>query len=94
VASLLGDCYASKRSIEGTRFVYKQSIVHKDYLFLLFNFFYSRKRGYYSKLEPRLYTRRLKKDDQVKEYYGYEFNTFTFISFNWLHKMFYKTVKR
>jgi hypothetical protein len=33
VGSLLGDCYASKRSVEGTRLVYKQSIVHKDYLF-------------------------------------------------------------
>ena len=39
VGSLLGDCYASKRSVEGTRLVYKQSIVHKDYLFWLFNFF-------------------------------------------------------
>ena len=39
VGSLLGDCYASKRSpggdlpfgrsVEGTRLVYKQSIVHK-----------------------------------------------------------------
>jgi hypothetical protein len=42
VGSLLGDCYASKRSVEGTRLVYKQSIVHKDYLFWLFNFFHSR----------------------------------------------------
>jgi hypothetical protein len=33
VGSLLGDCYANRRSIEGTRFVYKQSILHKDYLF-------------------------------------------------------------
>jgi hypothetical protein len=31
VGSLLGDCNASKRSVEGTRFVYKQSIEHKDY---------------------------------------------------------------
>jgi len=33
VGSLLGDCYGSRRSVEGTRLVYKQSIVHKDYLF-------------------------------------------------------------
>lgn len=39
VGSLLGDCYASKRSIEGTRLVYKQSIIHKDYLFWLYSFF-------------------------------------------------------
>jgi hypothetical protein len=33
VGSLLGDCYANKRSVEGTRLCYRQSIVHKDYLF-------------------------------------------------------------
>jgi hypothetical protein len=33
VGTLLGDCYASKRAVEGTRLVYKQSIIHKDYLF-------------------------------------------------------------
>jgi hypothetical protein len=92
VGTLLGDCYANKRSIEGTRFVYKQSIIHKDYLFWLYNFFHSR--GYCSNLEPRMYTRRLKIGDQVKEYYGYEFNTFTFRSFNWIQKMFYVKGKK
>jgi crotonobetainyl-CoA:carnitine CoA-transferase CaiB-like acyl-CoA transferase len=33
IGSLLGDCYASARTIEGTRFSYRQSQVHKDYLF-------------------------------------------------------------
>jgi hypothetical protein len=33
VATLLGDCYAKKRSVEGTRLCYIQSTVHKDYLF-------------------------------------------------------------
>jgi len=33
VGSLLGDSYANKRYIEGTRLVFKQSIIHKDYLF-------------------------------------------------------------
>lgn len=91
VGSLLRDCYAN-RSVEGTRFAYKQSIVHKDYLFWLFDFFHSR--GYCSNLEPRMYTRRLKKGDQVIEYYGYEFNTFTFRSFNWIQKMFYTKGKK
>jgi hypothetical protein len=80
VASLLGDCYGSRRSVEGTRFVYKQSIVHKEYLFWLYEFFYSR--GYCSKLEPRKYTRKIQKVSLIKEYYGYEFNTYTFRSFN------------
>jgi hypothetical protein len=33
IGSLLGDAYGNKRSGEGTRFSYRQSIVHKDYLF-------------------------------------------------------------
>jgi len=33
VGSLLGDCYGNKRYIEGTIFIFKQSIIHKEYLF-------------------------------------------------------------
>ncbi len=94
IGSLLGDCYASARTIEGTRFSYRQSKIHKDYLFWLYEFYYSR--GYCSNLKPRMYTRRLtdKKSKYIKEYYGYEFNTFTFRSFNWITKMFYKKGKK
>jgi hypothetical protein len=89
VGSLLGDCYANKRSVEGTRLCYRQSTVHKDYLFWLYNFFFTR--GYCSNLEPRIYKRVLKnKGSYDKTPYGHEFNTFTFRSFNWVHKMFYK----
>lgn len=84
IGSLLGDAYANSRIIEGTRFSYRQSIIHKDYLFWLYEFYLQR--GYCSNLEPRKYTRILK----GKKYYGYEFNTFTFRSFNWIHKLFYK----
>lgn len=82
--SLLGDGYANSRTIEGVRFSFKQSIIHKDYLFYLYYFFFER--GYCSNLEPRKYTRRLKE----KTYYGYEFNVYTFRSLKWIHKMFYK----
>lgn len=92
VGSLLGDCYGNKRSVEGTRFSYKQSIVHKEYLFWLYDFFYTR--GYCSNLEPRKYTRILKSGYKVKEHYGYEFNTFTFRSFNWIYNMFYSKGKK
>ena len=90
IGSLLGDSYASARTIEGTRFSYKQSQVHKDYLFWLYEFYY--KRGYCSNLKPRMYTRKLRNkiSNEIKEYYGYEFNTFTFRSFNWIYKLFYK----
>ena len=90
VGSLLGDCYGNRRSVEGTRFVFKQSIIHKEYLFWLYDFFYSR--GYTSNLEPRKYTRFIK--NRSKEYYGYEFNTYTFRSFNWIYDMFYKKGKK
>jgi LAGLIDADG DNA endonuclease family len=33
VGSLLGDAYANRRSVEGTRICYRQSSIHKDYLF-------------------------------------------------------------
>lgn len=92
VGSLLGDCYGSRRSVEGTRFVYKQSIVHQDNFFWLYEFFYSR--GYCSKLEPRKYYRKIAKVSQIKEYYGFEFNTYTFRSFNWIYEMFYKYGKK
>lgn len=90
IGSLLGDSYANNRSGEGTRLCYRQSAKYREYLFWLYNFFHSR--GYCSNLEPRKYTRKLKKE--CKLYYGYEFNTYTFRSFNWIHKMFYKKGKK
>ena len=33
-------------------------------------------------------------NQEGKIYYGYEFNTFTFRSFYWIHKMFYKNGKK
>lgn len=92
VGSLLGDCYGNRKSVEGTRFCYRQSIIHKEYLYWLYNFFFTR--GYCSNLEPRKYIRRLKNGSIVKEQYGYEFNTFTFRSFNWLYDMFYRKGKK
>lgn len=92
VGSLLGDSYGNRRSIEGTRICYRQSIIHKDYLFWLYSFFYTN--GYCSNLEPRMYTRKLKHKGREVVYYGYEFNTFTFRSFNWIHDMFYRKGKK
>jgi len=90
IGSLLGDAYANKRSGEGVRLCYRQSIRHKEYLFWLYNFYYNR--GYTSNLQPRQYTRTIKNKEKL--YYGYEFNTFTFNSFNWIHKMFYNKGKK
>jgi hypothetical protein len=59
-------------------------------LFWLYDFFNTR--GYCSNLKPRKYSRFLK--NKNKKYYGYEFNTFTFRSFNWIHDMFYRKGKK
>ena len=91
IGSLLGDAYANNRSGEGVRICYRQSARHKEYLFWLYTFFYDR--GYVSNLQPREYTRTIKSKQGIV-YYGYEFNTFTFRSFSWIHKMFYKNGKK
>ena len=59
-------------------------------LFSLYYFFFNR--GYCSNLEPRKYTRTIKGIDKI--YYGYEFNTYTFRSFLWIYKSFYKNGKK
>nr|YP_009710057.1 putative LAGLIDADG homing endonuclease [Coleochaete scutata]QFU80162.1 putative LAGLIDADG homing endonuclease [Coleochaete scutata] len=99
VGSLLGDAYANRRSGEGVRICFRQGSKNKEYLFWLYNFFYSK--GYTSNLQPREYTRKIKqrlggttKDAslsyKVSIYKGYEFNTFTFRSLNWIYNLFYK----
>jgi hypothetical protein len=97
IGLLLGDGYLSNRSGEGARMSVKQSIIHKEYLFHLYKFFYNR--GYCTSLEPRMYIRSLKwlrslRAPKNKTYYGYEFNTYTFRSLVWLHKLFYKNGKK
>ena len=93
MGSLLGDAYGDKISGEGVRICYRQSIKHKEYLFWVYLFFY--KRGYTINLKPRQYTRTIHgKGNKGKEYSGYSFNTFTFRSFSWIHKMFYSKGKK
>lgn len=94
VGLMLGDGYCNVRTGEGTRICLRQGKIHKEYLFYLYEFFLQR--GYCSKLEPRQYTRRLKHNGVLSDkiYYGYEFNTYTFRSLNWIHKLFYKNGKK
>ena len=87
---MLGDGFGNNRSGEGVRFCIKQSIVHKEYLFSLYEFFLNR--GYCSNNPPRKYTRMIKGIN--KTYYGFEFNTFTFRSFVWIYDLFYKKGKK
>jgi hypothetical protein len=57
-------------------------------LFWLYHFFLER--GYCSNNEPRKFDITFKIGEESKVYHRYEFNTFTFRSFNWLYKLFYK----
>jgi hypothetical protein len=87
---LLGGSSAKNLSGEGVRITINQRVIHKDYLFNLYNFFLSR--GYCSNLEPIKYSRSIKNIN--KNYSVYEFNTFTFRSFGWIYKSFYKRGKK
>ena len=93
--SLLGNS-GIRRSVEGTRFCYRQSSKNIDYLFWLYYFLVTK--GYCSNLEPRKYTIKVKQNGAVlwtkKIQSEYKFNTFIFRSFNWLHKMFYPKGKK
>ena len=87
---LLGDGYAAKHG-DTIKIVIKQSIIHKGYLFFLYDFFFTR--GYCSNVLPRLYKRTIKGRDKI--YQGYEFNLFGFSSFYWIYELFYNNgVKR
>jgi len=92
IGSLLGDSYGNKKFVEGTRICFRQNIIYKEYLFWLYQFF--NERGYCSNSKPRVYIRKLKINGVIKKYYGYEFNTYTFRSFDWIYKMFYKNGKK
>lgn len=83
VGSLLGDGFGEREKSGGVRFRFRQSVVHKDYLFWLYNFFNTR--GYCTNNLPVLYTQ--KTGDKVLEYY--RFGTYRFTSLLWLYKLFY-----
>ena len=88
VGCLLGDGHAYKSETGGTRFRFKQSIRHKDYLFFLYEFLSHK--GYSSNNGPKQYQMTLVNANGTKNsYYGYEFNTFTFNSLDWLYDLFY-----
>ena len=88
VGCLLGDVHAYKSETGGTIFRFKQSILHKDYLFFLYEFLSHR--GYSSNNGPKQYqTILVNANGRKNTYYGYEFNTFTFKSLDWLYDFFY-----
>lgn len=91
IGCLLGNSIVNPKRIEGTRIVIRLNS-NMEYVQYLYNFFNTR--GYCSNLEPRMYKRVLKKGEESTIHYGYEFNTYTFRSFNWIHEIFYKKGKK
>lgn len=91
VGCLLGDgyMYQTKAKNKGVSLKFKQSSIHKDYLFFLYDYFLTR--GYCTNSGPREYrTVLINSSGNKKIYYGYEFSLFTFSSLNWLYDLFYK----
>jgi len=75
IGSLLGNSITNSKPIEGTRIVLRSRSM--EYLQSMYNFFYTRG---YTRSEPRLTHNTFNRDNQ--NYPMYEFNTFTFRSFN------------
>ena len=84
VGSLLGDGHGERLSNGGVRFTFKQSDIHKDYLFWLYYFFNSR--GYCNNNIPVI----MKQHSGTKIFnYYYYFRTYSFTSLLWLYNLFY-----
>jgi ubiquinol-cytochrome c reductase cytochrome b subunit len=81
--TLLGDTYAEKRS-NSTRFSFKQSSRHVEYLMWFHSFLADR--GYCNPAKPTMKTV-LGKGGKV--HYYYRINTYSSASFNWIHQVFY-----
>lgn len=62
----MGKAIANNWSGEGVKICYRQSIIHKEYLFLLYKIFYTR--GYVRKLPPRQYSRFIKSQPDIVFY--------------------------
>jgi len=84
VGSLLGDCYGERLLNGGVRFKFKQSIIHKDYLFYLHKKILNL--GYTNNILPYL----IKQNLNNKIFESYCFNTYSFTSLLWLYKLFFK----
>ena len=90
IGSLLGDARGNVRTINGTRFFFKQSDKHEKSLLYLYNFFYER--GYVIKSGIRSYLvyNNVKGNKKLRILV---FNTYTFRSLNWISDIFIKNGK-
>lgn len=86
--SLLGNCYAEKRS-NSTRFILQQESSNMEYLMWYHSFF--AKRGYMSSTKPKIQTR-IGKNSKVR--FFYRIRTWSFSSLNWVFDSFYSDNKK
>jgi LAGLIDADG DNA endonuclease family len=78
-----------KKLVEGSMLVVK--VTNKENALWFYKFFYNR--GYTSNQQPRQITKTFISTEGT-ENSGYEFNTFTFRSFNWIHRIFYNNGRK
>jgi hypothetical protein len=83
IASLLGDGHLNK-GILGSRFQFEQSNKNVEYLMRFHKYFSIR--GYCSTKKPKL-LKRIHKNGNI--HFSYQFKTYYFSSFNWIHEIFY-----
>lgn len=77
--SLLGDAHAERLNNGGVRFIFKQSIIHKEYLFYLYTLLNNS--GYVNNNFPSM---------SVSKYgISYSFKTYSYSNLLWLYKSFY-----
>ena len=86
VGSILGDCFAERLPSGGVRFRFKQSVIHMEYLFFLYEFF--RDRGYTNNNLP------VKKKLGNTNYEFYYFSTYAFSIWFDIYKLFYTSSKK
>jgi hypothetical protein len=86
--SLLGDCYAEKRS-NSTRFVLQQESSNMEYLMWYHSFF--AERGYMPNGKPKMQTR-IGKNSKIR--FFYRVRTWSFASLNWVFESFYPNGKK
>ena len=84
IGTLLGDCSGERLKNGGVRFRLKQSIKHKDYIIYLHK--YLLERGYVNNNMPYIVK------DKLED--SYNFSTYSFSSWIWLYKQFYKKKRK
>lgn len=88
--SLLGDAHAEKRSMDiGTRISFFQEATHVEYLLFIHKFF--SELGYCNSKIPIIMTR-LGNKGKIRKVV--RFSTWTYISFNWIHDLWYDNKKK